>query len=86
MSSQLGWAPRTARSAHDHGCYVVLATDAMADHDPGSDRHSLERVFPKLGETVTSAEITEFLDRRPGSPDRSARRPQPRLTSSQIHR
>jgi nicotinamidase-related amidase len=70
----------TARSAHDHGYHVVLATDAMADHDPDSHRHSLERVFPKLGETATSAEITEFLDRRPDSPDRAARRP------SQTHR
>ena len=71
----------TARSAHDHGYHVVLATDAMADHDPDSHRHSLERVFPKLGETATSAEIIEFLGRRPGrpgrpgSPDRAARRP-----------
>ncbi len=53
----------TARSAHDHGYHVVLATDAMADPDPGSHRHSLERVFPKLGETTTSAEITSFLER-----------------------
>jgi nicotinamidase-related amidase len=44
---------------------VVLATDAMADHDPGAHRHSLERVVPKLGETATSAEIIDFLDRRP---------------------
>jgi len=47
----------TARSAHDHGYHVVLATDAMIDPDPESHRHSLERVFPKLGETTTSAEI-----------------------------
>ena len=47
---------------------VVLATDAMADHDPDSHRHSLERVFPKLGETATSAEIVDFLDRRPRTP------------------
>jgi nicotinamidase-related amidase len=64
----------TARSAHDHGYHVVLATDATADHDTDSPRHSLERVFPKLSETATSAEITEFLDCRPGSPGRSARR------------
>jgi nicotinamidase-related amidase len=55
----------TARSAHDHGYHVVLATDAIADPDPDSHRHSLERIFPKLGETTTSAEITAFLDRRP---------------------
>jgi nicotinamidase-related amidase len=52
----------TARSGHDHGYHVVLATDAMADPDPDSHRHSLERVFPKLGETATSAEIIAFLD------------------------
>jgi nicotinamidase-related amidase len=52
----------TARSGHDHGYHVVLATDAMADPDPDSHRHSLERVFPKLGETATSAEIIVFLD------------------------
>jgi nicotinamidase-related amidase len=54
----------TARSAHDHGYHVVLATDAMADPDPDFHRHSLERVFPKLGQTTTSAEIISFLNRR----------------------
>jgi nicotinamidase-related amidase len=53
----------TARSAHDHGYHVVLATDAMADPDPDSHRHCIERVFPKLGETAGSAEIIDFLDR-----------------------
>lgn len=53
----------TARSAHDHGYNVVLAVDAMADHDEISHRHSIERVFPKLGETATSAELIELLDR-----------------------
>jgi nicotinamidase-related amidase len=62
----------TARSGHDHGYHVVLATDAMADHDHGSHRHSLERVFPKLGETATSAEVIDFLDRALRSSDRAA--------------
>jgi nicotinamidase-related amidase len=53
----------TARSAHDHGYHVVLATDAMADQDSDSHRHSVERVFPKLGETAASAEIIALLDR-----------------------
>jgi nicotinamidase-related amidase len=64
----------TARSAHDYGYHVVLATDAMADPDPDSHRHSLERVFPKLGETATSAEIIDFVDRRPGGRDRAGGR------------
>jgi nicotinamidase-related amidase len=53
----------TARSAYDHGYDVVLATDAMADPDPDCHRHCLERVFPRLGETATSAEIIGALDR-----------------------
>jgi nicotinamidase-related amidase len=65
----------TARSGHDHGYHVVLASDAMADRDPDSHRHSLERVFPKLGETATSAEIIDFLDSRRSSLDRAGRRP-----------
>jgi hypothetical protein len=47
----------------------------MADPDSASHRHSLERVFPKLGETATSAEIIGFLDRGPGGPDHAGRRP-----------
>ena len=48
----------TARSASDHGYHVVLATDAMTDPDADAHRHSVERIFPKLGETATTAEIT----------------------------
>lgn len=65
----------TARSGHDHGYHVVLATDAMADPDPHAHRHSLERVFPKLGETATSAEIIDFLDHGLRRTDRTAHRP-----------
>jgi nicotinamidase-related amidase len=63
--STSGGVESSARAAHDHGYHVVLATDAMADPDPDSHRHCLERVFPKLGETTTSAEIIDFLGRRP---------------------
>ncbi len=52
----------TARCGHDHGYHVVLATDAMADHDADSHRHSVERVFPQLGETTTSTEVIDHLD------------------------
>ncbi|MDV9176642.1 isochorismatase family cysteine hydrolase [Streptomyces sp. W16] len=52
----------TARSASDHGYHVVLATDAMADPDPEAHRHSVERVFPKLGETATTAEVVAMLE------------------------
>lgn len=65
----------TARSGHDHGYHVVLATDAMADPDPHAHRHSLERVFPKLGETATTVEIIDFLDHGLRCADRTAHRP-----------
>ncbi|MGN5631003.1 isochorismatase family cysteine hydrolase [Streptomyces sp. AC154] len=52
----------TARSASDHGYHVVMATDAMCDPDPESHRHSIERVFPKLGETATTAEIIDMVE------------------------
>ncbi len=52
----------TARSASDHGYHVVLATDAMGDPDADAHRHSVERVFPKLGETATTAEVLDMVE------------------------
>lgn len=52
----------TARSAFDHGYHVVLATDAMTDPDADAHRHSVERVFPKLGETATTPEIIDTIE------------------------
>jgi nicotinamidase-related amidase len=54
----------TARSAHEHGYHVVLATDAMTDLDPDAHRHSVEKIFPRLGETATTSEILGMLDIR----------------------
>ena len=52
----------TARSAADHGYHVVLATDAMSDPDADAHRHSVERVFPRFGETATTAEVIEMVE------------------------
>jgi nicotinamidase-related amidase len=51
----------TARAAHEHGYHVTLATDAMADRDLDAHRNSIERIFPRLGESGTTAEIIELL-------------------------
>jgi nicotinamidase-related amidase len=51
----------TARFAHEHGYHVTLATDAMADRSPLVHRNSIEQIFPRLGETGTTAEIIELL-------------------------
>ncbi len=52
----------TARAAHEHGYNVLLAVDAMTDPDPVAHAHSVERVFPKLGETATTADVLTLLD------------------------
>ena len=39
-----------------------LATDAMSDPDADAHRHSIERVFPKLGETATTTEIIDMIE------------------------
>ncbi|MGW6752775.1 hydrolase [Streptomyces sp. NPDC055006] len=51
----------SARAAHEHGYHVTLATDAMTDLDVEAHRNSVERIFPRLGETGTTEEITELL-------------------------
>ncbi len=51
----------TARSAYDHGYNVVLVTDAVTDRDPEAHRHSVEKIFPKLGETDTTENVLKHL-------------------------
>ena len=53
----------TARAAYELGYHVVLATDAMSDTDAATHANSVERIFPKLGETATAAEVVELLDK-----------------------
>jgi nicotinamidase-related amidase len=52
----------TARAAFDHGYHVVLPTDAMADPDAEAHRNSVERIFPKTGETATTAEVVAMVE------------------------
>jgi nicotinamidase-related amidase len=54
----------TARAAHEHGYNVTLVTDAMADADPEIHRHSVERIFPRLGETGTTAQVLDLVKAR----------------------
>jgi nicotinamidase-related amidase len=51
----------TARAAFEHGYHVTLATDAMTDLSPDAHENSLTRIFPRLGETGTTAEILALL-------------------------
>lgn len=55
----------TARAAHEHGYNVALATDAMTDRSIEAHENSIERIFPKLGETATTAELLAMLEEAP---------------------
>jgi nicotinamidase-related amidase len=51
----------TARQAHEHGLNVTLAVDAMTDMVAEAHANSVTRIFPRLGETGTTADILALL-------------------------
>ncbi|WP_406454377.1 isochorismatase family protein [Streptomyces sp. NBC_00876] len=51
----------TARSAHEHGYHVTIATDAVTDMNAEAHDNSVERIFPRLGERGTTDEIIKLL-------------------------
>jgi nicotinamidase-related amidase len=51
----------TARAAHEHGYHVTIPTDAMTDLNADAHNHSIQRIFPMLGETGTTEEVIELL-------------------------
>lgn len=54
----------TARQAHEQGLNVTLAIDAMTDMNPDAHINSVTRIFPRLGETGTTQQIIDLLDKR----------------------
>ena len=55
---------QTARHAYELGFNVILAIDAMTDTNADTHNNSISRIFPRLGETGTTAEIVDLLDQR----------------------
>jgi nicotinamidase-related amidase len=53
----------TARQAFELGFNVTLATDAMTDMQDDAHAWSIARVFPRIGETGTTREIVELMER-----------------------
>ncbi|WP_368669965.1 isochorismatase family protein, partial [Beijerinckia sp. L45] len=53
----------TARQAYEAGFNVTLATDAMTDLRPEAHDYSIANVFPRLGETGTTQEIIDLMNR-----------------------
>ena len=54
----------TARSAYDLGYHLTFVVDAVTDISAEMHQNSVERVFPKIGETCTSAEVLQHLAKR----------------------
>ena len=52
----------TARHAHELGYNVTLAIDAMTDRNADAHLNSVTRIFPRLGETGTAAEIIAMVE------------------------
>jgi nicotinamidase-related amidase len=53
----------TARYAHELGLHVTLAVDAMTDLNADAHINSIARIFPRLGETGTTEEVLDLLER-----------------------
>jgi len=51
----------TARSAYDLGYNVVLIVDAMTDRDGDAHRHSVEKIFPRLGQTDITDNVLKMV-------------------------
>lgn len=64
VSTSIG-VESTARQAYELGFNVALATDAMADLSREAHENSVQRIFPRLGETGRTQEIVALLKARP---------------------
>ena len=53
----------TARQAFEAGFNIAFATDAMADLNADAHAHCMTRIFPRIGETGTTQDIVDLLQR-----------------------
>lgn len=60
ISTSIG-VESSARQAYEAGFNVTLAVDAMTDLVAEAHQNSVERIFPRLGETGTTADIIALL-------------------------
>ncbi len=56
----------TARSAHVRGYNLTFASDAISDIDRASFDHSLQTIFPRIGEVDVTGTILRHVARRSG--------------------
>jgi len=55
----------TARRVYDLGYNVAFVVDAMTDLDSDAHRHSIEKIFPRLGETAKTEDVLKLLKGTP---------------------
>ncbi|HKD19617.1 MAG TPA: isochorismatase family protein [Thermoanaerobaculia bacterium] len=60
ISTSIG-VESTARSAYDLGYNVAFVVDAMTDRSSENHRHSVENLFPRIGETGTTEDVLALL-------------------------
>jgi len=60
ISTSIG-VETTARAAYEHGYHLSLVIDAMTDTVAELHQNSVERLFPRLGETGTTADVLAKL-------------------------
>jgi nicotinamidase-related amidase len=63
VSTSMG-VESTGRHAHELGFHVTFAVDAMTDLDADLHANSVAKVFPRIGETGTTADILAILAQR----------------------
>lgn len=78
-----GGVEATARCGYDLGYHVVLVVDAMTDRDADAHRHSIEKIFPRLGETGTTDDVLRLLR---SCMEGGQSWPKPKLSARRIYR
>ncbi|MEA3087281.1 MAG: hypothetical protein QOC89_4978 [Paraburkholderia sp.] len=53
----------TARFAHELGFNVSFAVDAMTDLNADAHTNSITRIFPRMGETGTTQDVLDLLEK-----------------------
>lgn len=60
ISTSIG-VESTARDAYEYGYNVTVATDAVTDSDAAAHERAVGTIFPRLGETGSTADILALL-------------------------
>jgi nicotinamidase-related amidase len=60
ISTSIG-VESTARAAHERGYHLTLPVDAMTDSVAENHAHTVARIFPRLGEVGSTADVLALL-------------------------